>query len=94
MVGQCLYMRESVSKATKYCAKEGDYSVQTARTGFIVGLTDAEVHITDSKGCSLGSASVPERSSTWQHGGTGATVSKSEFSVNPTAGDSSNCKAL
>jgi hypothetical protein len=90
VVGQCLYMRESVSKATKYCAKEGDYSVQTARTGFIVGLTDAEVHITDSKGCSLGSASVPERT----QGGTGATVSKSEFSVNPTAGDSSNCKAF
>ena len=90
VVGQCLYMRESVSKATKYCAKEGNYSVQTARTGFIIGLTDAEVHITDSKGCSLGSASVPERT----QGGTGATVSKSEFSVTSTAGDSSNCTAF
>ena len=90
-VGQCVYMRESVGlKTTKYCAKEGEYEIQTARTGYILGLTDAKVHIADSKGCSLGVASVPNRSVV----GVGATASKSKFSVNSTTGGSSDCKTI
>jgi len=90
-VGQCVYMRESVGlKSTKYCAKEGEYEIQTARTGYILGLTDAAVHIADSKGCSLGVASVPDRSVV----GVGATTSKSKFRVSSTAGESSDCKTF